>query len=205
MIILEDRTVIVNAEKEMLEATRDRETAKALEKQSLALYEIAIRDPLTGLDTRLYMKDAVAALLWSHDHHEIPEVSMAIFDMDYFKKVNDTHGHKNGELIHREVAGIILRQSQGTEIPIRFGGGEFLIFMSHDGDMAVSLAERVRKEIESRRFDFGDAVIQITISSGVAAHRKNETLDDFIHRADQLLYKAKKNGRKQSLFERRDR
>ncbi|MEI7432368.1 MAG: PAS domain-containing protein, partial [Betaproteobacteria bacterium] len=76
LIILEDRTAIVNAENEMLEAGREREKAVALEQQSLALYESAIRDPLTGLYTRLYMKDAVAALLWEHDHQETLEVSM---------------------------------------------------------------------------------------------------------------------------------
>ena len=204
LIILEDRTAIVNAEREMIEAARDREKAKDLEMQSLALYESAIRDPLTGLYTRLYMKDAVSTLLWSHDHHEIAQMSMAIFDIDHFKKVNDNHGHTVGDLILREVAGIILKQCQGTEIPIRFGGEEFVVFMSDDGDTALSLAERVRKDVEALSSDVGDAVIRVTISCGVAAHRKTETLDDFMHRADQLLYKAKENGRNQTMFERRD-
>ena len=204
LIILEDRTAIVNAEQEMLDVARDREKALELEKQSLALYERAIRDPLTGLYTRLYMKDAVAALLWEHDHHEIPDVSMVIFDIDHFKKVNDTYGHKNGDQVLSQVAELILGQSQGSEIPIRFGGEEFVVFTSHDRDTALSLAERVRKDVEAMSFDLGDAVIQVTISGGVAAHRKNETLDDFMHRADQLLYKAKKNGRNQTMFERRN-
>ncbi|MBV5336762.1 MAG: GGDEF domain-containing protein, partial [Deltaproteobacteria bacterium] len=128
LIILEDRTAIVNAEKEMLEAAKDREKSLELEQQSLALYESAIRDPLTGLYTRLYMKDAVAALLWEHDHQETPDVSMVIFDIDHFKKINDTYGHPNGDRVLREVAQIVLRHSRETDIPIRFGGEEFIVF-----------------------------------------------------------------------------
>ncbi|MBS1229074.1 MAG: hypothetical protein H6R17_2351 [Proteobacteria bacterium] len=203
LIILEDRTAIVNAEREMLDAAQDREKAAALEKQSLARYEEAIRDPLTGLYTRLYMKDAVAALVWSHDHHEIPELSMAIFDIDHFKNVNDSHGHKNGDLILREVAEIILRQS--PEVPIRFGGEEFLVFIPDSHEAAFALAERVRREVEAKRIDLGDAVIQVTISAGIATHRRDETLDDFMHRADQLLYRAKNNGRNQTMPEPKNR
>lgn len=203
LIILEDRTAIVNAEKEMLGAARDREKAVALEKQSLAMYEDAIRDPLTGLYTRLYMKDAVAALLWSHDRHEMPELSMAIFDIDHFKKVNDTYGHKNGDLILREVAGVILRLCREPEIPIRLGGEEFVIFLPDDHDTVLSIAEQIRKEVEAKRFDLGDGVIQITVSAGIATHRKGETLDDFMHRADKNLYRAKENGRNRTMSERK--
>ena len=183
----------------MLDAALDREKAVALEKQSLARYEEAIRDPLTGLYTRLYMKDAVAALLWSHDHHEISELSMAIFDIDHFKNVNDSHGHKNGDRVLREVAGVILRQS--PEIPIRFGGEEFLVFIPDRYEAAFGLAERVRREVEAMRIDLGGTIIQVTLSAGIAAHRRGETLDDFMHRADQLLYLAKNNGRNQTMSE----
>lgn len=199
LVILEDRTAIVNAEREMLEATLDREKAMALEKQSLARYEEAIRDPLTGLYTRLYMKDAVAALLWSHDRHEIPELSMAIFDIDHFKHINDSHGHKNGDKVLREVAGAIRRQS--PEIPIRFGGEEFLVFIPDSLEAAHQLAERVRCDVEAMRVELGDALVQVTISAGIASHRRGEALDDFMHRADQLLYQAKRSGRNRALCE----
>lgn len=202
LIILEDRTAIVNAEREMLEATQDREKAMAIEKQSLARYEEAIRDPLTGLYTRLYMKDAVAALLWSHDRREIPVLSMAIFDIDHFKSVNDSHGHKNGDKVLREVAAAILRQS--PEVPIRFGGEEFLVFIPDDHEAALGLAERVRRDVETMRVDLGDTQIQVTISAGIASHRRGEALDDFMQRADQLLYQAKRNGRNQTMFELQD-
>jgi two-component system, cell cycle response regulator len=201
LIILEDRTAIVRAEMDMLEAARERERSIALEKQSLARYESAIQDPLTGLYTRLYMKDAVASLLWSHDHQEIPDMSMVIFDIDHFKRVNDTYGHKSGDIVLRQVAQVVLRMSQDPAIPIRFGGEEFVVFMPADGHVALELAERVRQEVEVTKFDIGDTVIQVTISGGVTAHLKDEVLDDFMQRADKLLYLAKKNGRNQNRLD----
>lgn len=203
LIILEDRTAIINAERDMSNAAKERERASLLEKQSLAIYESAIRDPLTGLYTRLYMKESVATMMSAQDNGELSQVSMVIFDIDHFKRVNDTYGHKNGDLILSQVAAVILRQSKEPEIPIRFGGEEFLIFMPGSCDDAYAIAERVRLEVESLSFDLGDAVIKVTISGGVASRLEGEVLDDFMHRADELLYKAKKNGRNQNIPEQR--
>jgi two-component system cell cycle response regulator len=195
LVILEDRTAIVNAERDMLEVAKEREMALALEKQSLALYESAIRDPLTELYTRLYMKDAVATLLWEHDRHETLQVSMVIFDIDHFKKVNDTYGHQSGDHILRDVAQIVLRMTRESDIPIRFGGEEFVVFMLSDCQEAMAYAERVRQAVETTVFDLEETRLRVTISGGVAAHWKDESLEDFMHRADQLLYMAKSRGR----------
>lgn len=203
LIILEDRTAIVNAERVALQAAKDREKAQAMEKQSLALYEAAIRDPLTGLYTRLYMKDSVAAMTWSHDHHDLPDMSVVIFDIDHFKKVNDTYGHKSGDAVLAQVGSVLLQRVQESDIPVRFGGEEFLVFLHEDVGTAKVLAELVRADIESMSFDLGDTVIRVTISAGVAGRVRGESLDDFMNRADQLLYKAKKNGRNQVIAERR--
>lgn len=201
LIILEDRSAIIKAEKEMLGAAQDKEKAIALEKQSLALYETAIRDPLTGLYTRLYMKDAVAALLWAHDHDEIPAASLVIFDIDHFKAVNDTHGHKNGDRVLGQVAKAVLAQCRESDIPIRFGGEEFVVFMPSESREAFAMAERIRKEVEAAEADLGESKIRVTISGGVASHIKGETLDDFMNRTDRLLYAAKGNGRNQIMAE----
>jgi diguanylate cyclase (GGDEF)-like protein len=203
LIILEDRTAIVNAEKDLLTAAKERESARLIEKQSLAMYESAIRDPLTGLYTRLFMQEAIPDLLKEHDQHEVTDVSMVIFDIDHFKRVNDTYGHKNGDLVLSRVAAAVLKQSIEPAIPIRLGGEEFVVFLPEGPNEALQLAERVRGEVESTTFDLGDAIIKVTISGGVAARRHNETLEDFMHRADALLYKAKKSGRNQNVVEQR--
>jgi two-component system cell cycle response regulator len=205
LIILEDRTAIVNAERDMLNSAKERERAQLLEKQSLAVYESAIRDPLTGLYTRLHMQKAIPALLEAHDRDEISGVAVVIFDIDHFKRVNDNYGHKNGDLVLRQVAAAVLRQAGEANIPIRFGGEEFLVFLPACSEEAYLLAERVRQEVEGLSFDLGDAVIRITISGGVASRFHDETQEDLMHRADELLYKAKKNGRNQNVLEQRTR
>lgn len=201
LVILEDRTAIVNAEREMLDAARNREDALALQKHSLEIYESAIRDPLTGLYTRLYMKDAVAALIWSHDHREIPEMALAIFDIDHFKKVNDTYGHQNGDLVLAAVGRALLDACDESTIPIRLGGEEFVAFLPAGLDTAAIFAERVRKTVLAIACTIPNAEICVTISGGVAAHRPGEPLEDLMHRADLLLYAAKTAGRNRTCVE----
>jgi diguanylate cyclase (GGDEF)-like protein len=204
LIILEDRTSIMNAERDMLSSAKERERCQLLEKQSLAVYESAIRDPLTGLYTRLYMQEAIPALIAAHDRGEISSVAVVIFDIDHFKRVNDTYGHKNGDLVLSQVAAVVLRQAGEANIPIRFGGEEFLVFLPASSDEAYLLAERVRQEVEGISFDLGDAVIRITISGGVASRIPDETQENLMNRADELLYKAKKHGRNQNVLEQRN-
>ena len=201
LIILEDRTEIIKAERDIQHAAQEREQANKIQQQSQAIYESAIRDPLTGLYTRLYMKDSVAALLDSHESGKITDVSMVIFDIDHFKRVNDTYGHKHGDLVLSQVAAVVRRQSRGTDIPIRFGGEEFLVFLPANIASAFALAERVRKEVEGLILELDSATIKVTISGGVATHTLGESLEDFMHRADQFLYHAKENGRNRNVFE----
>ncbi|MEN9378070.1 MAG: hypothetical protein RL710_3227, partial [Pseudomonadota bacterium] len=201
LIILEDRTEIIKAERDIQHAAQEREQANKIQLQSQAIYESAIRDPLTGLYTRLYMKDSVASLLDSHESGKITDVSMVIFDIDHFKRVNDTYGHKHGDLVLSQVAAVVRRQSRGTDIPIRFGGEEFLVFLPANIASAFALAERVRKEVEGLILELDSATIKVTISGGVATHTRGETLEDFMQRADQFLYHAKENGRNRNVFE----
>ncbi|SDH72197.1 sensor domain-containing diguanylate cyclase [Propionivibrio dicarboxylicus] len=195
LVILEDRTAIVNAEREMLDAAREREKSQALERQSMEFYERAIRDPLTGLYTRLYMKDAVAALLWSHDREQIHEASMVIFDIDHFKRVNDTYGHKSGDVILASVGQKILELCPEQAIPIRLGGEELAVFTPHGLVETLALAESIRRSIESMVCALGGESICVTVSGGVAEHIRGESVDDLMQRADGLLYAAKADGR----------
>lgn len=194
LIILEDRTAVVNAERDISLAAKEREA-------SLAVYESAIRDPLTGLFTRLYMKEAVDALLVRHNAGTLPQLSMAIFDIDHFKKVNDSHGHKSGDLVLSQVAQVVLDQAAAHDIPIRFGGEEFVVFLPSAASAARDLAERIRLAVQALRIDVGDKVIAVTISGGTVGHKPGEALEDFLHRADTYLYEAKHSGRNQNVSE----
>lgn len=188
LIIIEDKTAFIAAEKEQ-------ERVMLIEKQSRAIYESAIRDPLTGLYTRLYMEDGVESMLNSHNRHNINATSLVMFDVDNFKRVNDTYGHDVGDKALKAIAEIILRQIRGTDLPVRYGGEEFMIFLPANDHCCHLLSERVRKDVETYEFIVDGKRVPLTVSGGVVSHQTDESLEQIIKRADQLLYKAKKAGR----------
>jgi two-component system, cell cycle response regulator len=194
LIIIEDRTSIIKAE-------QDKKKANLLEKQSKAVYESAIRDPLTGLFTRLYMQDAVLKMLGDHDQKTLKEVSLVLFDVDKFKRFNDTYGHDLGDKVLAQIAGVILAQVRKDDIPVRFGGEELMVFLPADLTSCYSLAERVRKKVEALEIMVNDEVVTVTISGGLAGHKEGEDIDRLIKRADLMLYQAKEKGRNQNIYE----
>jgi diguanylate cyclase (GGDEF)-like protein len=194
LVIVDDRSAIVKAEE-------DQARASLIEKQSRAVYESAIRDSLTGLYTRFYMEDQAESLINNHNRRSINELSVIIFDLDHFKSVNDTYGHDAGDRVLKGVAAVILNQGRKSDIPVRYGGEEFLIFLPGDIESGRLLAERVRRGVESSSFVVEGHTIPVTISGGVAKHEPGETLQELIKKVDCLLYQAKKNGRNQIVSE----
>ncbi|MCW8932975.1 MAG: GGDEF domain-containing protein [Gammaproteobacteria bacterium] len=193
LLIIEDRTTIIKAEK-------DQANASKLEQQSKALYETAIRDPLTGLYTRLYMEESVQDLLDKQDNNALDDISLVMFDIDHFKHVNDTYGHDIGDIVLKEVAAIILEFVSGTDIPIRFGGEEFLVFLPKNGEQGFTLAEQVRKKVEKLVVNINDLALTVTISGGIAERQAGEEVLQLIKRADTQLYQAKEDGRNRNIF-----
>ena len=199
--IIDRILVIVEDKSEVIKAEKAQEKAQLLEQQSIAMYESAIRDPLTGLYSRLYMQDAVVTMINSHNRENVGNVSLIMFDIDHFKSVNDTYGHSAGDEVLAAIAAIVLHQVRKTDIPIRFGGEEFMVFVPSKMEHAIILAERIRKDVEKQRFMLEGKERQVTISGGVGVHKPNEGLDDFIERVDHFLYSAKENGRNQICCE----
>ena len=122
-----------------------------------------------------------------------------ILDIDYFKSVNDSHGHDAGDEVLREFALRIKRSIRGIDLACRYGGEEFVIVMP-ETDMAVAamVAERLRRRIAAEPFAIqnGARSLQVTISIGIAALRgKDDNAAALVKRADQALYRAKRDGR----------
>ena len=117
-------------------------------------------------------------------------------DLDHFKKVNDNYGHLVGDEILKGVVGRIRSRMRNLDLIGRYGGEEFLlVFPATDLTMAADIVDRIRRHVESSSFHVDEFSIPVTISAGVTAMNKNDTMDDILERADQLLYKAKNNGR----------
>jgi two-component system cell cycle response regulator len=160
--------------------------------------EMAITDALTGLFNRRYMETHLATLVEQAAQRGKP-ISVLVLDIDYFKSVNDSHGHDAGDDVLREFAMRIRKAIRNIDLACRYGGEEFVIVMP-DTDMAVAImvAERLRRRIASELFAIQDdaCALDVTISIGIAAlDGPDDNAAAILKRADAALYRAKRDGR----------
>lgn len=138
--------------------------------------------------------ESLKAEIADYNRTKIP-LSIAMFDIDDFKKVNDRKGHVYGDQVLVDVAALINKSIRDTDLVGRYGGEEFMVIFKEANLVTASIiAERIRKAVEKHIFNEG---ITITIS-GVKQY-EGENLKDFIHEADKNLYKAKHNGKNQVI------
>lgn len=159
---------------------------------------LAVTDPLTGLHNRRYMAEHLGALM-KNNAESGKTVTLLIADVDYFKEVNDRHGHIVGDQVLRELAQRIARNIRGLDLACRYGGEEFVIIMPDaDPEFAASTAERLRRVIADEPFSVEgmSSALSVTASIGYAASSSELTSPDrLIERADSALYQAKDEGR----------
>ena len=159
--------------------------------------EMAVTDALTGLYNRRYMETHVGALVEQAAARGKP-LTVLVLDIDYFKAINDTHGHDAGDDVLREFAVRIRKSIRGIDLACRYGGEEFVVVMP-ETDMAVAtmVAERLRRRIASDPFPIQESArkVEVTISIGIAGLTRSDTAASMIKRADQALYRAKRDGR----------
>jgi two-component system cell cycle response regulator len=160
--------------------------------------EMAITDALTGLFNRRYMESHLGTLIEQAASRGKPLATL-VLDIDFFKSINDTHGHDAGDDVLRDFALRIKRSIRGIDLACRYGGEEFVIVMPEtDVAVAAMVAERLRRRIASEPFAIaqGATSIPVTISIGIAALRgKDDSAATLLKRADQALYRAKRDGR----------
>jgi two-component system cell cycle response regulator len=160
--------------------------------------EMAITDALTGLHNRRYMETHLSTLVEQAAARGKP-LTVLVLDIDYFKSVNDTHGHDAGDEVLREFSQRLKKSIRGIDLACRYGGEEFVVVMP-ETDMAVAtmVAERLRRRIASEPFsiDHGAHSVEVTISIGLAARTSaSDVAANLLKRADQALYRAKRDGR----------
>jgi two-component system cell cycle response regulator len=125
-------------------------------------------------------------------------LSVIVFDIDHFKRINDTYGHPAGDYILKELALVVgLQLIRSDDFFARYGGEEFVIFlMGSDEKKALEISERIRVAIESHKFDYQGTTIPVTVSLGVSLMRDTDTSwEELFERGDQALYKSKSQGR----------
>lgn len=153
------------------------------------LADEALHDKLTGLHNRFYMNDRLESIAKG-------DCWLAIADIDDFKKVNDLYGHNCGDYVLRTVASLLQDPGSETEV-CRWGGEEFLI-VGETGSGMEAVAEwldGIRRRVEDHHFEYEGQEFRISITIGAAAGRPEDSLEDWVNRADVKLYEGKKTGK----------
>jgi len=175
------------------EITERKQAEKELELKSREMEQRSITDELTGLYNRRHL-DGIMEQEFVYSRRYDTPLSLALFDIDDFKKINDNFGHHAGDEALQMVANIIRSNLRSTDIPARMGGDEFFIVMPHtDLDKAWIVMERIRNELQSKPLVNNKA--HITISAGVTGWCSGDTPEETLKRVDRLLYQAKEFGK----------
>lgn len=156
---------------------------------------LAFKDALTGLYNLRHFQERLAEEVASAARYHEP-LSMIMFDIDHFKRVNDTHGHPIGDVVLVEISATVNNIIRAHEVLARVGGEEFAIILPRcDTESAAEIAERVRQAVEALTVFTDKGKIQVTISCGVCTFDEHETISSFYQRADEAMYDAKEYGR----------
>jgi diguanylate cyclase len=154
---------------------------------SLMSFSEVQTDPLTRIRNRRGLDEAIDWQLTLKDRYQLG-FSVVLFDIDYFKRVNDRQGHLEGDRLLQRLAGLLANHARGSDIVSRYGGEEFLIVMPHaDLEGAATMAQRVQISVSQE--------LPITVSGGVASALDGDTRDSLVARADAALFQAKAAGR----------
>lgn len=165
-----------------------------LENERQYYKKLAIIDPLTQTYNRVQFNRSLSEEIQkAKRYHSV--FALLMFDIDFFKRINDTHGHQLGDKILIELTDVVKKNVREVDIFARFGGEEFIILTPEtDLEGVKVVAEKLRQEIADYDFSHGE---QLTCSFGVAMYKKGDQPDDLIKRVDDRLYMAKNQGRNQ--------
>lgn len=159
------------------------------------IYKMTIVDGLTQIHNKRYLSEALEREIIRARRHA-RSLSVVMFDIDHFKRINDECGHLAGDYVLRELSEVIQSRIRRDEVFARYGGEEFVIVLPEASlEDAVQLAEAMRQRVAEHRFSFQEEAISVTVSLGCAAAKPDDTATSIIARADAKLYEAKGGGR----------
>ena len=159
------------------------------------IYRMTIIDGLTQIHNKRSLFETLEKELLRARRYERP-LSLLMFDIDFFKRINDQYGHLAGDYVLRELARIVQDRIRRDEMFARYGGEEFVVLLPETPlNGATALAENLRARVANHGFVFQGEKIPVTISIGTALLQEDRTAADLIQRADEKLYEAKRGGR----------
>jgi diguanylate cyclase len=160
-------------------------------------HEQAMVDALTGIPSRLAYEDRLAHDYAQWKRYQTP-LTLMMADIDRFKQINDSYGHKAGDKALKLIARLLKQALRETDFIARYGGEEFVILLTQTpAAQAADVAEKLRAVVEKAEFNNGDARIPITLSIGFSSFHASDGPEEVFARADAALYRAKAGGRNQ--------
>ncbi|SFA53212.1 two-component system, cell cycle response regulator [Parageobacillus thermantarcticus] len=161
----------------------------------IELGNFALTDPLTGIYNRRYLELYMEKMIpLSQEQKQV--MTLIMFDIDHFKKINDTYGHHAGDAVLKKIVRVIKGAIRDSDVFVRIGGEEFIILLPNCSlEHGIKFAERIRTTVENTKFIYKGIRIFVTISIGVTEYIEGQDLKKFLEKADQALYKAKATGR----------
>lgn len=177
-------------------------TQSAIAIKNADLFNMAITDGMTKLFIHKHFHERLLQE-WDRTHRKKLNLSLAMFDIDHFKKFNDTYGHQAGDVIITEFGRILRDNCRSMDIPCRYGGEEMAVILPETNrDEAMIFADRIHKLVEKTRLLYEDGTLSITISGGIASipDLKPESIEEFIKMVDLALYHSKKTGRNKITY-----
>ena len=155
----------------------------------------ALNDALTKIPNRMAFDDRMNSEYGRWKRYQ-SRLALCLIDIDKFKGINDTYGHKAGDIVLRTVAEKCASRIRASDFFCRYGGEEFALILPETNiDAALRVAEALRETIEKCTFQYGEKTVPITICCGLAEFKGNDSIDSAFKRADRALYKAKASGR----------
>lgn len=177
---------------------------QSLKAEIARLKELAYKDELTALYNRRAFNDLAVRFLEtvrdSGEHQResviVKSFSVALFDLDNFKRLNDTYGHQVGDMALKAFAKVVTENIRDIDIATRWGGEEVLVgLVGANEDDAEKIAERIRKDTEDILLQDNGQNISFTVSCGVAGFKKDRDVEQMVELADKALYEAKESGK----------
>lgn len=170
-------------------------------RQEGQMQQRALRDTLTGLYNLRHFRDRLDSEITDARRQATP-LSLIFFDLDHFKRVNDTYGHAAGDVVLAEISRTVSDVLRRNELLARIGGEEFAILLPHtELEQASNLADRILETLRHAPIDIGtEQPLTVTMSLGVVELAPGEQARAFVERADEAMYQAKENGRNQSYI-----
>lgn len=197
LVVLRDITNYRMAEDGLRDANARLEAHVAeIEALQVKLQEQAVRDSLTGLFNRRYLEETLQREI-ARAYRSGRPLGIVMIDIDHFKELNDTHGHRAGDAALQALGQLLAANTRGGDMACRYGGEEFVLALPGATlEVAHERAEHLRQAVEAMRVEFAGTTLSLTISAGIAAYPMHgERADQVLDNADQALYQAKNAGR----------